>query len=213
MFLERCGKIFFSQMRLPFFYLLILLPWIFFACLLWMQISQEEELETRFQRAALKGKSALDRKMRKETFLNHYTGSDPYFLDRHIEPLVFLAKEKEQLEFLLKHPALPQKEALQSRHAFLSGTENRLSFREEQVRTAGSVKETEEKQRHPIQLDQEDLENLLSRLEHCSIGPFAPLDKSPQLLIRELKLKQLRTPLQTEIFELELELLNREFLK
>lgn len=213
MFLEHCGQIFFSKIRLPFFYLLALLPWIFVGSILMFQKNQTEELEEKFQRAALKGKSALERKMRKESFLNYYSGSDPYFLDRHIEPLCFLRQEKEQLEFLLRHPALPQKEAIQSRLTFLSGTDNRLSFREENVRTTSQIKETEEKQRHPIQLDQDDLENLLSRIENCPVGPFSPMEQSPQLLVRDLKLKQIKTPLQTEVFELELELLNREFLK
>lgn len=213
MFLEQCGQIFFSRMRLPFFFLLILLPWILVGCLLVFQKNQTEELEEKFRRAALKGKSALERKLRKESFLQTYSNSDPYFLDRQIEPFVFLEKEKERLEFLLCHPALPQKEAIQSRLAFLKSADNRLSFREENIRTTSQIKETEEKQRHPVQLDKKDLEKLLSRIENCPIGSFLPAEQSPQLLVRDLKLRQIKTPLQTEVFELELELLNREFLK
>ena len=208
MFLERCGQ-FFSR---PFFYLLVLAPWTFVLCIFFFQRAQTEEMEARFQTATLHGKGALERKARKGKFLDQFTNADPYFLDRSIESLVFLEREKEQLEFLVNHPALPQKEAVQARLTFLSGPENRLSFREENVRTSAQLKETEEKQRHPVQLDVSDLEMLLSRIEHCPIGNSMPLDKSPQLLVRDLKLRRIITPLQTEVFELELELLSREFL-
>ena len=213
MFLERCGQILFSKIRLPFFYLLVLTPWIGVLSIFFFQKAQTEEMETRFGQATLQGKGALERKMRKEKFLSQFGDADPYFLDRSIESMVFLEREKEQLEFLLNHPALPQKEAVQARLAFLSGPENRLSFREENVRSSAQLKETEEKQRHPVQLDISDLETLLSRIEHCPIGNGVPLDKSPQLLVRDLKLRRITTPLQTEVFELELELLNREFLQ
>ncbi len=209
MFLERCGQ----MLSRPFFYLLVLAPWVFVLCIFFLQRAQTEEMEARFGQATLHGKGALERKLRKEKFLSQFGNADPYFLDRSIESMVFLAREKEQLEFLLNHPALPQKEAVQARLSFLSGSENRLSFREENVRTSSHIKETEEKQRHPVQLDASDLEMLLSRIEHRSIGNHEPLDKTPQLLVRDLKLKRITTPLQTEVFELELELLNREFLK
>jgi hypothetical protein len=211
MFLERCGKFLFAKLRLPFFYLLLFTPWALVVVLLWMEKSDLETFEERFSRAAAKGKSALEKKMRKDQFLDYYSHSNPYFLDRYIEPLAFLEKEKEQLLFLLSHPALPQKEAIATRLAFLSGAENRLSFREENISTARGIKETEEKQRHPIQLDLEDLQKLLSRIENCPIGSFTPLEQSPQLLITEMKLRQIQTPLQNYVFELELQLLNREF--
>lgn len=212
-FFEKCGQLFFSRMRLVFFYLLALIPWALIGSALALEKAQLRELEEEFFQTVLKEKPALKRKLLKKRFLERHGASDPYFLDRNIESLGFLHKEQEQLSFLLTHPALAHKQTVEARLEFLSGSDNRLSFKEENVRTSSQIKETEEKQRHPIQLDQHDLAILLSRIEDCPIGAHLPLQSSPQLIIRDFKLKKIKTPLQTESFELELELLNREFLR
>lgn len=213
MLLEKCGQLFFSKMRIAFFYLLVLTPWMFTGTLLFLQNIEIRELEDRFQQASLKERAALKRKLRKERFLKNYGSADAYFLDRHIESLSFLQKEKQQLEFLLTHPAIAQKQALENRLNFLLSPENRLIFKEESVRASSQIKETEEKQRHRVQLDEQDLKILLSRLESCPIDSYLPMPDSPQIIVRDFKLKKVKTPLQTESFELELELFTREFLK
>lgn len=213
MFLERWGKQLFTNISLPLFYLLMLSPLIFTAAMIYMEKSSFQELEDRFAAAVRKGKLAMERKAKKERFLLRYSRPDPYFLDQEIESLVFLRKEKERLQSLLHHPALPRKEPIQERLSYLAGSDNRLSFIEENIRSSARIKETEEKQRHPIQLDEEDLQKLLSLIEDLPIGSYSPNKQSPQLLIRDLKLKKLTTPLLTSVFEMELDLLKREFLK
>ncbi len=213
MFLERWGKQLFTKISLPLFYILMLSPLLFTAALIYMEKSAFQELEDRFSAAVRKGKLAMERKAKKERFLHRYSHPDPYFLDQEIESLVFLRKEKERLQSLLHHPALPRKEPIQERLSYLAGSDNRLSFIEENIRSSNRIKETEERQRHPVQLDEEDLQRLLSLIEDLPIGSFSPLKQSPQLLIRDLKLKKLTTPLLTSVFEMELDLLKREFLK
>lgn len=213
MFLERWGKRLFTHISLPLFYLLMLSPLLFTAAMIYMEKSSFQELEDRFSAAVRKGKLAMERKAKKERFLHRYSRPDPYFLDQEIESLVFLKKEKERLQALLHHPALPRREPVQERLSFLAGNDNRLSFIEENIRSSAHIKETEEKQRHPVQLDEEDLQKILSLIEDLPIGSFSPHKQSPQLLIRDLKLKKLTTPLLTSVFEMELDLLKREFLK
>ncbi|HSX26665.1 MAG TPA: hypothetical protein VLE89_06635 [Chlamydiales bacterium] len=211
MFPERCGKLFFSQMRPLFFFLILAFPILFSFSLLFMQTSNLQELERRFTTAVRKGKLAIDRKSQKEHFLQRYDHTDPYFIDQQIESFFFLQKERQQLELLLQHPAFPKKELIQERLSFLTSKENHLSFIEENIRISSQMKETEEKQRHPIQLDEEDLQKLLALIEDIPIGSFLPSVQSPQLLINNFTLRNLQPPLHTPVWEIQMDLLKREF--
>lgn len=213
MFLETCGKWFFTNMRLWLFFLLTACPILLTSVWIYMEQSAFQELEDRFSATVRKGKAAMDRKLKKERFLQKYSQATPFFLDQEIESIVFLEKEKEKLQSLLSHPALPRKEPIKERLSFLLSAENKLSFMEENIRTSALVKETEEKQRHPVQLDEGDLQKLLSLIEDLPIGSISHGKQSPQLVIRDLKLRKISTPLQTSVFEIEMELLKREFNK
>ena len=209
MLLERCGKACFTQIRPTLFFSLLLLP-IFLAIIyLSFQKIQLQQLENRFAATAEKGKSTIEKKRRKEQFLNRFSEADPYFINKKIESLAFLETEKENLKILIQHPALPNKKLLKERFAFLSGEENRLAFSEENIRSSTKIKETDEKQRHPVQVDEKDLKKLFSLIEDVSINPFP----SPQLIIRNFKLKKRETLLQNEVFEVEMELLKREWIR
>ena len=131
MFLERCGKFFFSQIRPIFFFALLSMPLFFSFFLIYMQTSHLQELEMRFTTAMRKGMLAIDRKMKKEKFLKRYDHADPYFIDQQLESLLFLQKEKEQLNLLLEHPAFPQKRRDSGKALFSQArkTASRLSKR------------------------------------------------------------------------------------
>jgi hypothetical protein len=213
MFLERCGKFFFSKVRLALFFALLLIPIISASLFLLLQFMELKEMEDRFQTTSLKESVALQRKARKEAFLNRYSQFNPYFLNQKIEALQFLKEEKEYLELLTQKGLIPRNDQIQERLHFLSSPENRLSFIEENIRTSPKIKETDEKQKHPVQMNEEDLAELLSLLEDIQIGPYLPSLQSPQFLIRNFHLKKTISSLQTPVFEVELELLKREFNK
>ncbi|MES2274350.1 MAG: hypothetical protein V4487_09195 [Chlamydiota bacterium] len=208
-----CGKLFFLRMTPLFFFFLSALPLIVAMIFLLLQNSRLEELEARFRETTLKGKIALEKKGRKEQFLKRFSHPDPYFIDQQLESLAFLEKEKEQLISLIQHPGWIHNESIQERLNFLNRGENRLQFAEENIRTSSQLKETDEKQTAPVQMDEEDLQKILALLDDIPIGSFLPLQESPQLLIREFRLKIQKTPLQTEVFEVEMDLLKREFAK
>jgi hypothetical protein len=213
MFFEWCGRFFFSRMR-PFFLLFFSLAPILAATLfLFVKNMQIDALEERFEMAARKEKLAFERRQKKEKFLQQYADSDPYFVNRQIESLSFLQKEKSLLESLLYHPASIDKQPLQERLLFIESGENKLSFVEENIRSSKEIKETEEKQRHPVQMEEEDLQRILSLLENVAIGSYLPTVQNPQILIRDFRMKKIKNPMQTESFEVEMELLKREFIK
>lgn len=211
MFLERVGKICFYQLRPSFFYSLILLPVILSILYLFFQSVELFELQSNFNQSLEKGRVALERKALHDRFLKRYNHADPYFLDQQIESLLFLENESKEIRSLIQHPAVARVNLLEERLQFLLGEENRISFIEQNIRTSQNVKETEEKQRHPVQVDQKDLQKLLAILEDLNLGEHTPPDQTPQILIQNFHLQRQTTSLETEVFSLEMSLLKREF--
>ena len=211
MFLEFCGKLCFSRIRPSFFYALLLIPFILSGSFLLSRHSSQQQLEARFADATKKGKAALQKKTRKEKFIYRYSKSGPFFLDRQIEALSFLEKEQETLQSMIQHPAVQSKRMLKERLEFLTSEANRLVFTEENIRTSSQIKETEEKQRLPVQMSEEDLQRLLTAVEDLAVGQNQPLSQTPQLLVRDMKIKKIENPLHSEVYEVEMELLKREW--
>lgn len=211
MFLKKCGQLFFLQMRPLFFFVVIALPLIAAGFFLSQQAASIQDLEGRFSQAAKKERQAMDRKGRKERFIERYSQSNPYFLDQTIESYPLLRAEKQRLEALVMHPAFPDSSAIQERLQFIN--ENRLAFQEEKIETSKEMKEVHERIRHPVQMDEADLKQILSFLEDVPIETALPKERAPQILIKDFRLKKLETPLHTEVFEVEMDLIKREFTK
>jgi tellurite resistance-related uncharacterized protein len=88
-----------------------------------------------------------------------------------------------------------------------------LSFTEEAISTSSCMRETEEKQRHSVEIEEDDLKKLLSLVEDVSIEPFCPAENAPQMIITDFHLQKKDTPVKTQILEIEMKLLTREFSK
>lgn len=212
MFFESVGKMVLTRLRPSVFYGILMIPLLgasLFLLFQYMDLVMEEES---FWVSCKKAQKALERRSKKQAFLQQHLEFNPYFLDESIESLSFLEEEKKEVESLLSHPALTDKKALQARLSFLSEG-NHLSFLEESIQNSLLVKETEEKQRSPIQLNETDLKRLLSRLEHVEIDHFLPEKNSPQIVVTNFRLTKKETPFKKEVLEIEMELLKREFLK
>lgn len=210
MFLEKFGQFCFSRIRTSFFYTILIVPFFLAGGYLMIQYSTLQELEHRFLDTSQKEKFAMMRKTRKERFIERYRNSDPFFLDKQIESLSFLQKERLKIESLIHHPALVNKPGWQERLGWISGPNNRLAFIEENIRISSKIKETDEKQRYPVQLDESDLEKLFASVEDIPIGAHQSVDKSPQLIIRNCTIKKIPN-LFSEVFEVDMELLKREW--
>ncbi len=209
---ERFGRFIFTRIRIPFFLLLLALPPFVTTLFLMQNRSSFSDLQSRFSSAMKKAKTALERKNRKEKFLERHTRPDPYYLDIEIESLSFLEPEKKRLETWLSHPAIPNKDGLNQRLHFLQSEENRLSFIEEEMQISDLCKETIEKQRHPVEMDNDDLKNLLALIEETPLSQTSSKGARPQLVVTDFTLKKTKTDLENEVFEIHLDLLKREFL-
>lgn len=207
MFFERIGKLFFTEIRPFVWYAILAAPLIasfVFALTEHWEVSDREE---HFAALCKKGRSALHRRAKKVQFLQRHTDANPYFLDEAIESLSFLEGERKEIESLLAHPAVCEKRALEARLRFLK-EDNRLSFTEEGIQSNAYVKETQEKQRRSIQLSEDDLKQLLARIEDVAIDSFLPEKNSPQIVVSNFHLRK-----RQEVLELDMELMKREFLQ
>ncbi len=210
MLLENLGKFFISRMRPPFFFLLTLLPLFITTFHILGKQREMNDLENRYETTLLKAHHSLEKRHEKERFLARHCASDPYFLDQHIESFHLLQEEVDWLKSCQKHPALPDKRLITERLTHLL-EKNKISFIEEEIRTGKGYKETDEKMRKGVEMDESDIKRLLSLVEDLPIGPFAPLSKSPQLIITDFQIRKKSAPLNRETHEVKINLLKREF--
>ena len=205
------GKFCFSKKRAFLFYLALSLP-IFFGVLYSFRGYQElKDSRENFFQVCKKGKTAIERKQKKEAFIQKYSSANPYFLDEHVESFVFLKNEISDLDKLLRHPAVSEKRVLSSRLDFLKNGGNKLEFMEESIRSNGKIKETDEKQKHPTQMNGEDIKELLATLENQPVENYPISENRPQIVITDFRLEKRKTPFSQEVFEVDMQFLKREF--
>lgn len=208
MFFEKIGKLFFSKIHPAIFFLLVTLPLIAALCIVYIQYTDFHELQERYLRACRKETISSEKKGRKERFCSRFSHTNAQFLEE-IETYPLLSQEKEQIEATLRHPAFPKHAAFKDRLKWIEN--NHLSFFEKDLRNVGNIKETVEVQKQPVQMSESDLQRLLSLLENVKVGGFSPSLDSPQILITDLQIRRQKSPLQTGMFEVEMQLLKREF--
>lgn len=203
------GKLYFSSLSPILLLGISLLPFLYgliFFSLTWVKITDMEEA---FSRSCVKGNLALERKKEKDELTQKHSNVSPYFLYEQIESYKPLEKEKEHLASILHHPALQHEQKFRMRFNQINEEKMKLHFIEESIRTGKGIKESEEKQVYPIEMESRDIKELLTRIE----GPsFNDLPR-PQLIITDFHMKKKKTNLETSVYELEMQLLKREFSK
>lgn len=206
-FFETAGRFFFEKNRAILFFTLLLAPFVLSLFFLFSRYTHLHVNEKALDSAALQARSAIEKREKRTLFLERYGKCEPYFINQQLETLSLLQKETGHLLKMQRHPGCSDQTSLSHRIAFLQSGQNRLRFVEEAVRSTAKVKETEEKLQHPVELDGDDLNRLLSLIENIPIGDFLPSPSSPQLLIRDFVL----TKKNPSVYHLSLALLKREF--
>jgi hypothetical protein len=202
MFFEKIGVMFFQKVRPLFFFSLLIAPILIAASFLFFEYQDMKQLEFRFSRAVRNEKSALEKKKRKEKFLQKHSNAHPYFLNQKVGTLSFLKNERAQIEILCNHPAFPPHHCLKQR--LIEIENNKPIFVEENIRNSKKMKESKEKLKFPIQTSEKDLQELLAIIER-------PTESSPQMVITDFSLKSKKTSLQTNVWEVDMNLIKREF--
>lgn len=142
----------------------------------------------------------------------HFANADHFYIDKHIESLVLLEDEVRALEKLAESSTYGNHQAIKNRIDFLTGNDNRLVFTEGVVQSYPGFQETQESLLHTVEVNEEDLRHILSRIEGIDIGDYSPGPNRPQLIITDFKIDKKNTFANNEVFILNLKLLKREFL-
>jgi hypothetical protein len=143
---------------------------------------------------------------------NHYRDADHFYIDKYLETLIFLEPEIESLQKILSNKNVADDEQIKKRLEYLTGPGNSFAFSEGIVQSSPFFQETTETLIHPVEINVQDLQKVLSRIEGLTIGPYAPSPNRPQLLVLDFKLDRKSISDKNEAYQLNLKLLKREFL-
>ncbi len=142
----------------------------------------------------------------------HFKGSDPLYIDKHLETLTFITPELENLRVLLNNTYFAGDEIVRQRFNYLTGSENRLLFVEGAVQNYPYFKETIANLARSVEVSLEDLKKILSLIEGVEINGNKPEKNRPQFIITDFKLDKKEATKDNFVFVLNLKLLKREFL-
>jgi len=147
------------------------------------------------------------------TFFKKYGGNiDRYYIGRVLEGAQFLKRETETLRGVCEHPAFKSCNNIKQRWNFLTKGENNLVFIEESRKCKNSIEEIALKQKHPVEVDNEDVKQILSLVEGVAIGEYCPPPAAPQMIFRRFTLKK-RKFAEGETFLLEMHITKREVIQ
>lgn len=137
---------------------------------------------------------------------------DHFYIDKHLETLIFLEPEIDQLQQILNDKSFADDDRVRKRLEMLTGSKNSMNFVEGVVQTTPYFQETSETLVNPIEISIDDLKKILSRIEGVEFGPYTPAPNRPQLIITDLKLEKKKVGDKNEVFQLNLKLIKREFI-
>jgi hypothetical protein len=137
---------------------------------------------------------------------------DHFYIDKEIEKIALLKKETERLQKLMKGGYHPDEDEIKKQYQFLTGPQNKLSFTEGSIKSYKGFQETMESLSHPVEVNLDDLQNILGKVEGVSFSGEEVPQNRPHLIITECKLERKKGPAH-DVFTLDLKVLKREYLK
>jgi hypothetical protein len=166
----------------------------------------QENIDLAKQQALLREKKQAGNMAIRE----HYKDADRFYIDKQLESLTLLEPETEVLQKITNQSNLIVDENVKKRLEFLI-QDNHFVFSEGAVQTYPFFRETQEALVHPVEIDTNDLQKILARIEGTNIGTYAPGPNRPQLLITDFKLDKKNVHEKNEVFVLDIKLIKREF--
>ena len=144
--------------------------------------------------------------------IHHFRDADHFYIDKNLETLTLLEPEIESLNGMLSNPNFPEDENVKKRLEILTGPGNSMIFTEGVVQSTPLFQEVTETLVHPVEVNVENLQTILCRIEGISIKGCTPPPNRPQLIILDFKLERKDISEKNQVFSLNLKLLKREFL-
>lgn len=184
------------------------LPILYFLIHYAMTVEAMQNIEEKID-ALLTKKEQFDAvKKKQHSVMSSLVQSDPFYIDKHLETLLFLESEIKKMEAVFSDPALD--ESSQKRLHFLKEGPNRLLFAEDKILTKNKMREVMERQQHQVEMNEEDLKKFLCLVEGVTIWPYGPKEGRPQLVIQDFQLSKKRHESQDHVFTLHVNIIKRE---
>jgi len=142
----------------------------------------------------------------------HYRESDHFYIDKNLETITLLEPEIAALQTVTQTSNYAGDEAIEKRLELLL-SDNQILFTEGPVQSNAIYQETIETLTKPIEVNIQDLQRLLERIENLPLNASMETgEKRPQLIILDLRLDRKAPTPNHETFLLNLKLLKREYL-
>lgn len=193
------------------YWLLLIIAPIPFLLILYHFVTQFQklhDLDEQMQHIYARSSQMQEMQRKESSLLSSLKNPDPHYIEKNIESLTFLLSEVKKWETIQTENQADEQSI--KRLQFLKEGENRLVFSEEQIRTNTAFREMEEKQQHPVEMNEEDLKKLLCLIEGITIWPYGPKEGRPQLIIKDFKLVKKPISPQEKVFVVSMELIKRE---
>jgi hypothetical protein len=142
---------------------------------------------------------------------NSFKNSDHFYIDKQLEPLIFLRPEIEQLKKITQNKNFISDKEIEKRLYFLKN-ENHMTFSEGVVESTPFFQEVTETLTKPVEVNTEDIQKILIRIENQKMAEEELPNNPPQLIILDFKLDKKITTGKPDTFLLNLKLLKREFI-
>ena len=165
-----------------------------------------QDVVSTYESALIKEKKQATNK----AVIDHYKNADRFYIDKNIESIQLLKPEIDALEKISRQNNFIENEAVTNRLNTLKDN-NKLVFAEGVVQATPYFTETPETLVRPVEVDLNDLQNILAKIEGIDMGPYKPGPNPPQLLITDFKIEKKTAGDDNEVFSLNLKLLKREF--
>jgi hypothetical protein len=178
-------------LRYGMLFILTFLPLLFVSSLIFLKENKLSQIKKKIDQLSLYAtKTKKSRDSQKEYFEKIKMGS-PEFIKKNIESFIFLKGEIAELDNYLKYDFFKSNLELQKRYQFLTDESNKLTFKRENFKIVNTLRESEEKQKHPIEATFEDLLSLLSLIEDKQINDLSPPILSPMMIIKKIEIKKI----------------------
>lgn len=170
------------------------------------------QLKNNLENLSFLCKSTIRKRAMKKEFLEKQRNFDPYFIANNLESIQLCEDEKLNIKKALTTPGFIKNKDLLKRLKFLESSKNKISFIEDNIIKTSLIKESYQNLLDPVEIEEKDLIKLLSIFDDRVIDQNNPITNQPQLIIKNFRLTKKVTPLNNQIFLLNINLIKREFL-
>jgi hypothetical protein len=196
---------------LVYLVLLGMLPLLVTAYLFWSDLDYVNSFEYNLENVEELALRVEKKQISNKVTVNEHRNADHFYIDKQLETLDFLEPELESLKKIVENPHFIEDEPTRKRLNYLTGNQNHLTFSESNVQSTPFFQEVTETLLHPVEVNLQDLQKILTVVEGRDLGPFTTPEGRPQLLILDFKIEKKNIREENQVLDLNMKLLKREY--